>query len=162
MCHQCCLAPTGGVMNCWRPVDGISKHPVAEALKRQAKDLRLETQRAARLNRSPAKVQMARRARRAEVDTHTDIIRATINSGRKNNDADSVHWGRITLDTKLQSTRDNPEVSLQELDRVREDARRAGNPFGGLVLRNRQGRAVVVFDLADYARLVARIAEEQE
>jgi hypothetical protein len=42
-------------------------------------------------------------------------------------------------------------VNLAELDKVIEDAKRAGNVLGGLVLRNKHDRGVIVFDEKNYA-----------
>jgi len=79
------------------------------------------------------------------------------NSGRSNKDGDHVAAGEITLDTKLQSKRTNPVILLHELVKVGEDARRAGNWMGALVLRNMNGIGVVAIAEADFARLIQRI-----
>jgi hypothetical protein len=111
----------------------------------------------ARNNRDRAKIQIQAAAVRAEKRSERNIIHATKNSGRSNRDGDHVLAGRITLDTKLQTTRLNPEIHVHELEKVRSDARRAGNPIGGLILRNENGHGFVVLAEEDFARLVKEL-----
>jgi hypothetical protein len=150
----------GGIHNRWYPIEGkYRQHPQLEARKRQAGRERRQAAADARKQRNKSKIGIQAAARRAEQKTNSRIISATRNSGRSRNDADHVSAGRITLDTKLQSNAQNPVVKLDELEKVRADARRAGNPFGALVIRNKDNRAVVVFDEDDYAKLVALIGQ---
>jgi hypothetical protein len=67
------------------------------------------------------------------------------------------------LDTKLQSTREHPVIKLDELAKVRVQAKRAGYPIGALVLRNKFNQGFVVMAEEDYARLThSRINHEQQ
>jgi hypothetical protein len=157
---MCRLAESGGgPMNAWRPWQQGQVHPKLAAEKKQKAQDRREVAVAKRKAKSRPKRDLARRAARAEEQTNRNIIAATRNSGRTAKDGDAVHAGRITLDTKLQSGNIHPVVHLDELDKVRADARRGGNPIGGLVLRNKHGRAVVVFDEQDYARMLLQLLE---
>ena len=160
-CQYCKLASAGGgPMNCWKPWSPGTPHPKLTAEKKQKAQDRREAATAKRKAKSRPKQDLLRRAARAEKQTESNIIAATRNSGRTAQDGDHVHAGRITLDTKLQSGNTHPVVHLDELDKVRGDARRAGNPVGALVLRNKHGRGVVVFDEQDYAQLLLRILQD--
>jgi K+/H+ antiporter YhaU regulatory subunit KhtT len=159
-CTFCRLAPgnVGLSGQYWKGTTAKMQHPVLREEKRNAAQVRTQTARHARLARDPGKRRVLRKAVRAETRTEHVIIQATRNSGRANRDGDHVVGGQITLDTKLQSTRDNPVVLLTELAKVREDARRAGTPIGGLVLRNKYDVGVVVFLEQDFARtLLSRL-----
>jgi hypothetical protein len=159
-CRFCKLAVAGGgPMNCWKPWAAGAPHPKLAAEKKQAAQDRRETQAQKRKAVSRPKQALARKAARAEKQTETNFIAATRNSGRIAKDGDQVQVGRITLDTKLQTGNIHPVVHLDELDKVRADARRGGNPIGALVLRNKHGRAVVVFDESDYALMFAQIVK---
>jgi hypothetical protein len=155
-CIFCRLAPDNENVSGqhWNPIDKRFKHPILVSEKRTAASARSRLAHQVRLAKDKGKKRVGRRATKAEDTTQRNIIAATRNSGRSNRDGDHVVGGQITLDTKLQSTRDNPVVLLVELAKVRDDAERAGNPIGGLVLRNRHGVGVVVFDEKDFARSI--------
>jgi hypothetical protein len=160
-CRNCRLADAGGgSANRWRPSRRGRQHPKLIVEKREAGKERRAAAQTKRLSRSRAKMDVQRKARDAERQTGRSIIENTRNSGRSARDGDHVSIGRIGLDTKMQSARANPVVDLAELDKVREDARRGGSPIGGLVLRNKHGRGVVVFDEADYSRLIGIIMRQ--
>jgi len=160
-CHTCKLALAGGgSLNCWRPWKRGLQHPKLAAQKREAGKQRRAAAQEKRKKRDRSRIDVQRQARRAESKTNRSIIENTLNSGRSHKDGDHVSAGRIALDTKLQSGNENPVVRLAELDKVREDATRGGNPIGALVLRNKHGRGVVVFDEADYSRLIEIIMRQ--
>lgn len=155
-CTFCRLAPDNEHVSgqYWRPINRLMRHPVLKQEQRDAARGRAQAAHQRRLTRDKGKQRVLRRAGKAEQTTERNIIVATKNSGRSNRDGDHIAAGQITLDTKLQSTRDNPVVLLSELAKVREDAARAGNVIGGLVLRNRSGVGVIVFSEADFARSI--------
>jgi hypothetical protein len=103
---------------------------------------------------SPIRQRVNRIAAQAERDTESNIIKATKNSGRSSRDGDHLVAGRITMDTKLQSTRSDPVVRLYELAKVQADAKRAGSLLGCLTLRNKHGVGVVVMSEEDFARMI--------
>lgn len=155
-CTYCRLAKSGGgPMNCWKPWQQGAQHPLLVAEKKQASSDRREADVEKRRKKSRPKQALLKRAARAENTTEknfsSSMLTSTVNSGRSNKDGDHDLLGRITLDTKMQSGRDNPVVDLGELDKVMQDARRAGNVLGGLVLRNKHDRGVIVFDEKNYA-----------
>ena len=153
-CDSCRLSPAGGSQTLWWPRSSAFKHPVLEQEKRDRKFSAQAAKHQAKARRDPGRITLLKKAVRAEEATNRNIIHATKNSGRSNKDGDHVHAGRVTLDTKLQTTRINPVVMVSEVDKVRSDAKRAGMFVGALVLRNRNGRGFVVLDEEDYARLV--------
>jgi len=155
-CDHCRFATAGGgVTNLWRPVNHGEKHPDLAAAKDEARRSRQRVATEKRTNRNRAKIAVQRLAERAERATERNIIHATANSGRVNRDGDHISAGRIVLDTKNQPSRLNPIVQVVELEKARQDARRAGYPIGGLVLRNQLGHGFVILAEEDYARLVA-------
>jgi hypothetical protein len=162
-CGLCRFAPNNdSPMNVsyWKPIDGKRQHPAAIAAKRAKKQARTIELRLEKRGRDADKRKISVLAARAEKQTESNIIRATKNSGRSRKDGDHLaagQTGSITLDTKLQSQRINPQVLLSELEKVGEDATRAGTMMGGLVLRNKYGVGVVVLKEEDFARLVATL-----
>jgi K+/H+ antiporter YhaU regulatory subunit KhtT len=112
-----------------------------------------------RLARDKGKKRIVRKAAKAEKTTEQNIIRSTVNSGRSNKDGDHIAAGSITLDTKMQSTRTDMVVHLEELSKVRDDATRAGNSVGGLVLRNKFGVGVVVIREDDFGKILAQLGD---
>ena len=159
-CGICRLSPTGPAsgMSYWRPEVPGQKHPALIAAKKEAKKTRTVELRLKRQSVNRAKSKLQTQASRAEKQTERNIIHATKNSGRSNKDGDHVVAGEITLDTKLQTQRDNPVVLMHELVKVGEDARRAGKWMGALMLRNKNGLGVVAMTEADFAQLIQRIA----
>jgi hypothetical protein len=159
-CGVCRLAPGGmtTMMSHWKPEVKGTKHPGLVAQKKEAKRTKLLEQRQARRLVDKSKRKILTQASRAEKVTERRLIHSTKNSGRSNKDGDHVALGEITLDTKLQTQRDNPVVLLHELVKVGEDARRAGNWMGALVVRNRNGIGVVAMTEEDFARLLQRVA----
>jgi hypothetical protein len=160
-CSTCRLSPGNEDLpqQHWSPKDG-SKHP--ELLK-EKRSLRISKNQARideRRSKDRGRQRVLKKATRAEKQSERNIIKATKNSGRSHKDGDHVSIGHITLDTKLQSQRDNPIVLLSELEKVRRDATRAGNTIGGLVLRNKHGVGVVVLHEDDYAKLTAEITHD--
>jgi hypothetical protein len=158
-CWMCRLSPdnSGEGPDCFLPVDRKRKHPVLEAEKRARKRERMHLLSLKRLSRNKGKQEILRQAARAEKETERKFLKATRNSGRTNKDGDHVLSGRITLDTKHQSTRENPVVLLQELDKVRADAAMSNMMLGALVIRTKNNVGVVAVNEQDFARLVKMI-----
>lgn len=157
-CGICRLSPTGhSRMNYWKPSVPGTKHPGLIAVKKQEKLDKHIAQIAKKRNADIGRRRLLIKASQAEKTTERNLIRATKNSGRSNKDGDHIAVGEITLDTKLQTTRENPVVLLHELHKVGEDAKRAGNWMGALVLRNTNGIGVVAMTESDFARLIQRI-----
>jgi hypothetical protein len=166
-CPMCMWADdNGGPNNSWRPVTKGTKHPKAIAAKikglRDKRDAKITALKA----RDPKRRYYSDVAAAAEKKTTTSLARrgvnisATRNSGRSLQDADhlvkfsqAASLEKLTLDTKNQSKVEHPTVHLTELDKVREDAKRAGSVAGGLLIRNKFGRAVVVFAEEDFSSL---------
>ena len=154
-CRTCRFAQAnGGNANGWRPVQKGTRHPMAEAEKRQAQRERASSRLAHRMAKNKPRQRVLKQAERAERGTEREIVRATVNSGRRDRNLDHISRDRILLDSKNQSNHEHPVVHLAELDKARRQARDANYPVGGLVLVNQYGRRVVVFDLEDYAKVV--------
>jgi len=156
-CNSCQWSPEEplGGKDYFKPVDRRVRFPRREKRDRDAAKNRLTQRRQAHLAKDKTRVKVNRLAERAERKTERSIIKATVNSGRSHNDGDHISNGSIVLDTKMQSTREHPVVKLDELAKVRLQARRAGYAIGALVLRNKNNFGVVVMAEEDYARLVS-------
>lgn len=158
-CGICRLSPEPqGERNWWRPKVAGAKHPGIVQAKKQAKLDRFKALQEKKKTVNRGKQKVLTMAARAEKITERNLIRSTKNSGRSHKDGDHIAGNEITLDTKLQSKRDNPVVLLHELLKVGDDARRAGTMMGALVLRNRNGIGVVAMTEADFGRLLQRIS----
>lgn len=168
-CALCRLSPDNlerDMTEYWIPIklakDLRIKHPVLEERRRLIKALAHMEDLRAKYGRDKTKRKVSRLAAQAEKKTEKNIIRATKNSGRSNKDGDHVSMGVITLDTKLQTTRENPVIFLGELEKVRADAMRAGKLMGGLVIRNKNNVGCVVLKEEDYAELTRYFLEKKE
>lgn len=155
-CLRCQWADdNGGNENRWRPSQPGKKHPKMIQKKISEKIERTLQKAKKKASIDPNRQYYSRRAAGAEKKTNQIkgvSIKATRNSGRSLHDADhlltcnsALNLINITLDTKLQSQTDHPKVDLFELDKVRSDAANARSAAGGLLIRNRLGRGVVVF-----------------
>ena len=159
LCRDCRLSPIyWGIAiqppgHKWRPISKKWKHPVLEQEKRNANRRKVLERQQIRRNKDRDRQAIVKSAAQAELRTQKKVIKATRNSGRINKDGDHVLFDRFTLDTKLQSKVENPIVRLSELDKVRNDAERAGREFGALLLRNKNGRGVLVIDERDIGSL---------
>jgi hypothetical protein len=159
-CNYCRLSPANktGILagvfpSEWHPINSKHKHPILEKEKRDANRRKVLERQQIRKNKDRDRKAVQQSAKKAEQLTQKAIIKATRNSGRTNRDGDHLFANDIVLDTKLQSRAESPVVHLHELDKVRTDAKRHNKIAGALVIRNKTGRGVVVFDLSDFALL---------
>lgn len=162
-CAYCRFSPENvghKMTHYWQPVEIRSEngkkitHPLLIKEKRDKKfSLHIEKLSKKR-NRDKSKITISRKAQQAERVTERNIIKATKNSGRSNRDGDHTLFNSITLDTKLQTNNENPIVRLEQLDKVRQDAAKAGKVAGGLILRNKHGVGVVVFKEEDIPKVI--------
>jgi hypothetical protein len=132
---------------------------VLEQEKKLRKLTRHKEQVQKRLNKNKDKVKLQRKAKRSEDKAGENIIKATKNSGRSFKDGDFT-TDDITLDNKLQTTRINPLVKLEEMAKVKADAQRAGNQLSGLILENKNGSSFVVLTLEDFSKLLSMLIKE--
>lgn len=163
-CSHCRLAPGNESLSLhfWRSrMPNPADHPVLKEEKTQARIQKSVDAAAARRAKDRDKKKILRKAVSAESKTEKTLnVTATKNSGRSNKDGDHLAIGSITLDTKNQSGRSNPVVLISELMKVRQDAMRANQPIGGLVLRNQHGVGVVVFAEEDFAKILGHLVKE--
>jgi hypothetical protein len=166
-CALCRFSPENvgrDMAHYWSPTPPARKagaqHAMLWAEKRQAKADKHFNKLREKSNKDRNKRKISRLAQRAEKKTEASIIHATKNSGRRNKDGDHVFAGNITLDTKLQTTRENPVILLGELEKVRSDAVRAGKAIGGLVIRNKHNIGCVVLREEDWAVIMSERANE--
>ena len=162
-CGDCRLAPDNENVSAtlWRPLKPHWTHPVLNQEKLTKRKEKAQASQIKRLGVNRTRRAIGKRAARSEAKAVKNLNAVpTINSGRKFMDGDMSGAGMITLDNKDQSKNENPVVSMVELHKVREDAKRAGKPIGGLILRNKFGVGVVVFDETDFARVLGYLTEK--
>jgi hypothetical protein len=161
-CSLCRLAPGNEdrTTHHWVPIEKLlDPHPVLRDEKTFQRIKKAKDAQKTRLAKDRSKVKVLKRAVRSEAAVGKAALEATKNSGRSNMDGDWKAGGFVTLDNKDQSNRDHPVVNMAELHKVRQDAVRAGNSIGGLVLRNKHGVGVVVFDETDFFRILGHVVE---
>lgn len=156
LCDTCKWSPAEPDMggDWYRPSDKRARFPRRDAAEYLARRQKIAAKQASKQGKDKARTRIGRKAARAEKQTEKSIIKSTVNSGRSHNDGDHISAGSIVLDTKMQSTRQHPVVRLEELAKVRNQARLAGYPIGALVLRNKDGLGVVCMAEADFAVLM--------
>jgi hypothetical protein len=143
-----------GIENRYWPLEKAIKHPKLEAEKAAKKREKAYAQLAARQARNKGKQVLQAKARKAEAATERNIIKSTKNSGRVNCDGDHTAAGFFALDTKLQTTRETPQIKWTELQKIRSQAAANSKPVGALVVRGKSGRAVVVIDEDDFGKVL--------
>jgi hypothetical protein len=154
-CGSCRLAPFQEhyEQQFWSGIRG-AKHPTLEQEKLEKHRAASQEKQLKRKSRDRSKVALLKKAVKAEKITEENLIKSTVNSGRKFKDGDHIVAGSITLDTKLQSNRIHPKVDLDELHKVTEDSKRAGTFLGALMIRTCNNVGVVVMTEEDFARLM--------
>jgi hypothetical protein len=144
----------------WKPIHRSVEHPVIAAEKLFKKKAKHRAQVAKRLARDRGKVRLAKQAKKSEEKSAESIVKATKNSGRVNKDGDATAVNLIQLDFKLQSTSVDWVVKQAELIKIIQDGKRAGNNIAALVVKNKLGQEIVVLDMADFGKLLARLRDE--
>lgn len=138
-------------------------HPLVEKEKLEAKKQRKieKTKKTAERRKNTPTVQavaemIEKRAKKmadkvASDKAKKDFMSNTVNSGRVDRDVDHfLLGGKIRLDSKYQSKLINHQVKLDELDEARNKAMKFKTDLSGLILWNKDGRSVVVFDYKDW------------
>lgn len=124
--------------NCYSPVDRNIKHPALVAEKEQRKTDRKLARKEAKKEKDKSTSKMVRKATKAEKRA---VL--TLNSGRIAQDGD-IKTEDLSIDFKLQSTRENPVVDMEELRKIGNDCIRAGKKHGILLIENKSGKKIVV------------------
>jgi hypothetical protein len=161
LCGGCKWSPAEPVegRDCFRSKEKV-QFPRKEQAEYEARRAKSSAKRTVKLGKDRGRQKVGRRAAAAEKKTERVLVRSTRNSGRSNRDGDHVAVDCISLDTKFQSGNINPVVNLAELAKIKADARRAGNPIGALVLRNKFNVGVVVLAEEDWAQILQWISSE--
>jgi hypothetical protein len=158
-CADCRLAPDNENVSAtqWRPMTPRDRHPVLEQEKLDKRKQKAAASLVKRLGKDLKRRSVGKQAARSEAKAVKTLnVKPTVNSGRRFMDGD-MSADMITLDNKDQSSNTHPVVNMAELQKVREDAKRANKPLGGLVLRNRFGVGVVVFLESDFGAFLGAL-----
>lgn len=137
-CWHCRFNPDGALDNCYVPLDKSIKHPVLEREKAERKQQAKDAKKQQKVSVDKGRSKVVRAAAKAE-----EKVRKTLNSGRVNRDGD-LTTEDLGMDVKLQTTRTNPVIDVEEFDKCQNDARRAGKHYGVLIIENKEGRRFYV------------------
>lgn len=137
-CWRCRFSGIDFGENCYDPIDKNVKHPQIELEKKQRKESK-------KLERRQAKeaIDKSRKAIVKNAAKREEAVHKTLNSGRINKDAD-FSTDELSLDLKTQSTRINPVISVDEFNKLQNDANRAGKRHGVLIVENSLGNRFYV------------------
>jgi hypothetical protein len=138
-CWSCRFAGSG-IDNNYLAIDKSIKHPQLLAEKAERKKAIKEANDAKKKNKDRDKTKLLKKASNSEKK-----VRDTLNSGRINRDAD-LQSENFAIDVKLQSTRKNPEIKLEEWRKLQNDALRANKPYSVLIIENSEGQRFVIMD----------------
>ena len=131
-----------GQKSLYTPVDDKVKHPQALVERAAWKESKKNAKREKYANRDQDKVRVLKKAAKTE-----QRVKDTLNSGRINRDGD-LKTSDLVIDVKLQSSRANPIILIEEFDKVQIDARRGNKKHGVLIIENNNGRRFVVMSEA--------------
>jgi hypothetical protein len=109
-----------------------------EKVKKDSKDAKIAQKREAKERKNKEKVSLLKAANKTE-----ERVKSTLNSGRINKDAD-LKTSELSIDVKMQSTRKDPVISVDEFDKVNNDCLRSNRRYGILCIVNKDGRAFYV------------------
>jgi hypothetical protein len=140
-CYRCRFSGADfAVENCYQPINPTIKHPQLLKEKEERKTAEKKAKQEQKLNKNKDRSSLVKKANKAEVKAVK-----TLNSGRVNNDGD-IKTDNLVIDYKLQTTKENITVYMDELDKVNNDCLRAGKKYGVLMIENKNGRKVVVME----------------
>lgn len=137
-CWHCKYSDGLGVDNNYRPSDASIIHPQLIKAKQEYKNLQKMEKYKKKNEKDKEKVALLKKAAKVE-----NLVKSTLNSGRINRDSDLIAE-HLTIDVKLQSTRENPVINVDEFIKVQNDARRAGKLHGVLAIQNKSGKRFYV------------------
>lgn len=140
-CFQCCFDGDKyshyGV-NLYAAIDNKIKHPLMLKNKQERKDAKKADKLQAKREKDKDKVSLLKKANKVE-----EVVKSTLNSGRINKDGD-LRADDLIIDVKLQSTRKDPIIKVDEFIKVNNDCIRANKQYGVLCIENKDGQRFYV------------------
>lgn len=135
-CFECCFDGdkySSYGINLYAAIDKKIKHPIAVKNKQEKKNLKKSEKVSAKREKDKQKVSLLKKADKVE-----EVVKSTLNSGRINKDGD-LKTDDIVIDVKLQSTRKDPIIKVDEFIKVNNDSVRANKQHGVLCIENKDG-----------------------
>jgi hypothetical protein len=124
--------------NLYNPIVRRIKHPILEAKKEEKKQEKKREKQVEKQAKDRERVALIKKATKVEAK-----VKSTLNSGRINSDGD-LKTDDLVIDVKLQSTRKDPVISVDEFEKVNIDCLRAGKRYGILCIENKEGKRFYV------------------
>lgn len=124
--------------NLYNPISKSIKHPIIEEDKASRKVEKKKEKQIEKQTKSRERSALIKKAAKVE-----EKVKSTLNSGRIHNDGD-LKTEDLVIDVKLQSTRKDPVISVDEFEKVNTDCLRAGKRYGILCIENKDGKRFYV------------------
>ena len=124
--------------NLYSAIDRGIKHPVIEKRKGEHKASKAAERKEKKAGRDRDRVSILKMASKTE-----ERVKSTLNSGRINKDGD-LKTSDLVIDVKMQSTRKNPVINVDEFDKVNQDCLRSNKQHGVLCIENKEGKRFYV------------------
>lgn len=140
-CFECSFdgdkySPYG--VNLYAAIDKKIKHPLMLKNKQERKDAKKADRLHIKREKDRDKVSLLKKANKVE-----EVVKSTLNSGRINKDGD-LRADDLIIDVKLQSTRKDPVIKVDEFIKVNNDCIRANKQYGVLCIENKDGQRFYV------------------
>lgn len=124
--------------NLYLPIDRGIEHPILIERKLARKEEKKREKQIEKQQKSKERSALIKKAAKVE-----EKVKSSLNSGRVNRDGD-LQTNDLVIDVKLQTTRKDPVISVDEFDKVNADCLRAGKIHGILCIENKDGRRFYV------------------
>lgn len=135
-CFECCFDGdkySNYGVNLYAPIDKKIKHPIMAKNKQDRKDAKKAERTLNKKEKDKDRISLLKKAEKTE-----ESVKSSLNSGRINRDGD-LKAEDIVIDVKLQSTRKDPVIKVDEFIKVNNDSIRANKQYGVLCIENKDG-----------------------
>lgn len=124
--------------NLYLAIDRDIEHPIIIERKLARKANKKREKQIERQEKDRQRSALVKKAAKVEAK-----VKSSLNSGRINRDGD-LQSEDLVIDVKLQSTRKDPVISVDEFEKVNVDCLRAGKRHGILCIENKDGKRFYV------------------
>lgn len=135
-CFECCFDGnkySNYGINLYAAIDKKIKHPIMAKNKQDKKDAKKAERTLNKKEKDKERISLLKKAEKVE-----ENVKSSLNSGRINRDGD-LKADDIVIDVKLQSTRKDPVIKVDEFIKVNNDSIRANKQYGVLCIENKDG-----------------------
>lgn len=124
--------------NLYLPIDRSIDHPIVVERKLARKADKKRERQIEKQEKNRERASLVKKAAKVEAK-----VKSSLNSGRAFRDGD-LRTEDLVIDVKLQSTRKDPVISVDEFEKVNADCLRAGKKYGILCIENKEGKRFYV------------------